>query len=460
MIAGSLLAAVLLLVSVASLLLIGGFFVAFVWPGNCCSLPQFEPGVVVEDALQSMQPRLAPQWAGEDYIIFPGVRNHGSELYLTSPAYGARIRRISADTKGEDDLDYAIDVSPDGSRIVYATTRHQTDRSHGLADYDLEIANRAGGDRKRLTANLQHDKFPRWSPDGESIAFINLGDPKYGSGVYLADADGDKFSLVFRYVSQLHQGWSYAPGRSGPVWSPDGKNIAVDATDANTGHSQVLLLLDTTEYRPKVIFRVPTLDPAIDHPNSFTPLGILYGEPAWSPDSRTLAFIYYRNHIHANVVAASGELAHPDGLPGMHEGWFIAFVGVDDGSVRGFRLDATFHWNSPYLNWSPDGRELLLTRHSAWQERSAWSSFFVIPPKLFLPERAHYRHIVALNVESGNVRVVSQGSYASWSPGGNRVAVAGKVDDIGGHLAIVNPDGSNLRIIVRADDNGELESIR
>ena len=59
-------------------------------------------------------------------------------------------------------------VSPDGKRIVYASTAGAADEFNNL--YLLPIA---GGDPYKLTFGAFDHFHPRWSPDGESIAFIS-----------------------------------------------------------------------------------------------------------------------------------------------------------------------------------------------------------------------------------------------------------------------------------------------
>ena len=59
------------------------------------------------------------------------------------------------------------DVSIDGKRFVYSSTRGAADQFN-----NLYVQPTAGGEPYKLTF-FQHDAFhPRWSPDGEWIAYI------------------------------------------------------------------------------------------------------------------------------------------------------------------------------------------------------------------------------------------------------------------------------------------------
>ena len=60
------------------------------------------------------------------------------------------------------------DVAPDGKRIVYASTAGASDQFNHL--YALPIE---GGRPYKLTFGDHDDFHPRWSPDGESIAYIS-----------------------------------------------------------------------------------------------------------------------------------------------------------------------------------------------------------------------------------------------------------------------------------------------
>ena len=115
-------------------------------------------------------PRGVPQWSPDGgHIVFDG--NDGtqsSDIYIVR-SDGSDLRRISAST-GEYDMDFWPDISPDGSRVVYSTSRHRWKRS-GHRNFEIETSKLDGSDRRRLTDTAESDTSPAWSPDGAHIAF-------------------------------------------------------------------------------------------------------------------------------------------------------------------------------------------------------------------------------------------------------------------------------------------------
>ena len=111
-------------------------------------------------------------------------------------------------------LEYADDVqiSPDGSRIVYVRVSHDimTDR----ARRNLWMVNVDGTNHRPLRSESKSFASPRWSPDGTRLAYVSAaeGSPQ----LYVRWMDTGQTALL----TNLAQ----APGAI--AWSPDGKSIA------------------------------------------------------------------------------------------------------------------------------------------------------------------------------------------------------------------------------------------
>jgi len=109
---------------------------------------------------------------------------------------------------------YQPKVSPDGTSILFASTR-----GGGRDDlYKIEIVS---GVLTQLTDDPAQDTHPDWAPDGTQIAYCRAG-----SGVYVMNADG---SGQHRLLPSPIVRWSY-----NPAWSPDGSSIAFQSYGALT----------------------------------------------------------------------------------------------------------------------------------------------------------------------------------------------------------------------------------
>ena len=117
-----------------------------------------------------------------DIHITPAWLPGGKELLLVSnrgvPLGSGNVLRVPAEEGGIERARTVLaeqtlyrtrpDVSPDGKRFVYSSTRGAADQFS-----NLYVQPAAGGEPYKLTF-LEHDAFhPRWSPDGEWIAFIS-----------------------------------------------------------------------------------------------------------------------------------------------------------------------------------------------------------------------------------------------------------------------------------------------
>ena len=98
------------------------------------------------------------------------------------------------------------DLSPDGTRIVFASTR-------GGGPSHIFVMNVDGSDVVQLTDAPSGDTLPVWSPDGTKIAFQSLRDGNYE--IYVMNADGSEQINLTNH-----------PGKDlEPSWSPDGTQI-------------------------------------------------------------------------------------------------------------------------------------------------------------------------------------------------------------------------------------------
>lgn len=105
----------------------------------------------------------------------------------------------------------SLDVSPDGRTIIFDL----------LGDlYTVPIK---GGKATRILGGMSFDAQPRFSPDGNRIAFTS--DRDGWANVWVADRDGENARQITRYRF-YPGGWSGVYDRvASPEWTPDGRSI-------------------------------------------------------------------------------------------------------------------------------------------------------------------------------------------------------------------------------------------
>jgi dipeptidyl aminopeptidase/acylaminoacyl peptidase len=299
-------------------------------------------------------------------------------------------------------------VSPDGREIVVVvTTPHwKTDK----AGHEIDLIDIASGARRPLTRYRTDVSSPRWSPDGKQLAFITMDTTPAtpvsadGKGKTAADA-AEKYDQVF--VLPMDGGDAQRLTNAGRdvasfSWSPDGKTIAYVTADAPANEKAIKAHDDAfrvTENNfllraaltPSHLWVVPSTGGTAKRltQGQFsleTDQQDSAGEPAWSPDGRTLAFsrfpdpywaLSYESVIDA-VAANGGASSTLVGLQGATTltyapaGGAFAFTRPRKGdenngtavyvSQDGNTVDATqtLARNLDFYTWLPDGKSLLL----------------------------------------------------------------------------------------------------
>jgi len=106
-------------------------------------------------------------------------------------------------------------LAPDEQSFVYLT--------RGEPQQDLFTADRAGNPIQRLTDDVAQDIVPRWSPDGQWIAFLSDRSGKYEIWKVRPDGTG--------LVQMTHEPESEVIA---PVWSPDSAKLLYQIRNVNS----------------------------------------------------------------------------------------------------------------------------------------------------------------------------------------------------------------------------------
>ncbi len=136
--------------------------------------------------------------------------------------------------------------SPDGTRLAFAG------QSNSKMNLDIFVINLDGTNLVNLTNNPHTDSHPSWSPDGKSIAFVSdrayqaVVGQQVNSEIYSMDNAG----------SSVKQLTSDKQSISFPRWSPDGQWIAfqevnsIYLVDKNGKHERRLTQPNKRAYAP------------------------------------------------------------------------------------------------------------------------------------------------------------------------------------------------------------------
>ena len=365
--------------------------------------------------------RSTPRWSPDGGHIVAASEG----AIISVRANGSRFRRLSG---GEYVIYDAPDISPDGERMVYTTTRHRSlpwSLSAPWRNFEIETSRLNGSGKRRITKDPGQDVAPAWSPDGTRIAFVRHGSNAESPGIYTVAADGSDQQLVipFRTGSGGEGDLAvYSWGKTGPTWSPNGEMLGyvlrIDNRVRNaqggleTLRREVLYTVNADGSETRELFAVEdSLQESIAT------------EPAWSPDSQRIAFVHAGTVNDGTALEVALYTARADGSE------LTQILGPDDG-LGPFTV---FIWENAVLSWSPDGTGVLI------------------------PADASDGHLSVVDPDGSNRRRVgASGAVGIWSSDGSRIAQYRDADSRI-YLSTVNPDGSDLRVLLWIDEEGNLK---
>ena len=191
-------------------------------------------------------------------VVFgAGAGPEAKGLYRMN-ADGTELRLVMA--VQDDSVITSPQESPDGKLIAFDKTNVHNDRGQPIPEFDhVFVVPVAGGEAKDLGPGM----LPTWSPDGKQLCFaVAPGAKEAEPGIYVMNADGTGRQRLF-------------DGQAGR-WSPDGGRIAFFAD----GEVSVYDILAGATIRLTANAENVT------------------GTPAWSPDGKKIAYIYFSDSDH------------------------------------------------------------------------------------------------------------------------------------------------------------------
>src|SRR5258705_330368 len=242
--------------------------------------------------------------------------------------------------------------SPDGKYLGFLATRGED------AETQVWLLNRLGGEAEQLTSVKQGVGSFVWSPDGGRMA-IEIDDQtpeQAGDTTWIGAKAKTQRPYVIDRLQFKRDGTGYLGHRrthlyvfdvrtkaaarqitsgdwddEGPAWSPDGHVIAFtsnrDSVDGND-NSDVWVVASDDSTKGTTTRRL-TAEPGPD------------GNPAWSPDGKSIAYDRQPSGEPIAMIYDPGQLA---------------IIGADGGRPR--PVTATLDRNIRAERWAPDGKSL------------------------------------------------------------------------------------------------------
>ena len=315
-------------------------------------------------------------------------------------------------------LDSTPRWSPDGNAIAFLRLRNVQRRD---LTSEIYVVGRDGRHVRRLTHGAR-DFFVSWSPDGTRLAFARAPRrAKVGPNVYVIHRDGTRLRRLVPRAS-----WS-----SLPSWSPDGGELAFAGRIASLGEG--VFVSDHEGGSVRLVFQVPhTLAGAtVVARNDLTDL-------SWSPDGTRLLFelqdwLYVLRLDNGIATRLPARGYTPKWSPDSRSIAFVQFcrlaVIADDGAdtpADPFQCAQPGSLMSP-PSWSPDGTRIV----SAACPLSGCA-------------------VLVANAEHGvlgPLRLIAFGFLPAWSPDGQLIAFVRPTARAGAAIYVMRPDGTGVRAL-------------
>jgi Tol biopolymer transport system component len=167
------------------------------------------------------------------------------------PYENRSLTNVTQHTFTVDGVDFDPDLDTTGEELLFASTRHSVHP-------DIYIKHVDGTAMQQITSDPADDVQPKFSPDGELVAFSSNRSGNWD--IWTVRRDG----------TELRRLTTFAGDEISPTWSPNGQMIA--------------FTLWSPRARRWEVWTLDVLNPGV---RRFLTYGMF---PSWSPDGRKIAF--------------------------------------------------------------------------------------------------------------------------------------------------------------------------
>lgn len=193
-------------------------------------------------------------------IVFASTRHRATADIYTQLVGSRVVTQLTSD--GDDDV--MPSISPDGTRIAFSSGRG--------GSWDIYVMPVTGGQAVQITSDATPDLHATWSPDGTKLAFCRLGEVSGRWEMWVADAANPGVMSFIGYG--LFPSWCPVGGTG----AGGADKILFQLSRERGDHAFSIWTLDYTEGRSVNLTEVAS-----------SPI-TAYINPAWSPDGQRIVY--------------------------------------------------------------------------------------------------------------------------------------------------------------------------
>ena len=300
-----------------------------------------------------------PEWSPDGTkIVFdaPALSDKGSccsrNVYVMD-ADGANLERLTNTPSFSEGEDFQATWAPDGTWLAFVSTRNDPYDDRDVYRMDVDGTNQKQltfVDPEGETPARVSDEQPSISPDGTKIAFASnthYDDPNNGSyhvdqlDIYVMDAaDGGN---VERLTFDAEYAYPLEKRSQNPVWSPDGTRIAYESTVS--GNSEIWVMNADGTGEPVNVSNHESWD----------------SDPAWSPDGTQITFMSRRVAGQEDIWAVDAPPPSPTTAAAFSALDVGTNAALAASAPRNLTADSSIKAGSPDWGTAPSGGAISCT---------------------------------------------------------------------------------------------------